>query len=446
MPTYSFQTHTATSGQTDFSFAQIDGYLNTGDLDVFVNGVQVTSGYTVNTVTAEIEFAVGRTAGEKILIKRNTPVLESERVTDFTDGSVLTANDLDNSALQLLYISQEALDGVYNSITLDALLEHWDAESRRIKFVATPVDGTDAANKSYVDSAVFGSISGAANLVFATPNGTSGSTSLRALVAGDIPTITASKISDFDTQVRTNRLDQMAAPTASVSMNSRNITNLLDPSVAQDAATKNYCDNTFLNPDVEIYTSTYSSGSYTNTSAIVSNVGPSGFSRLRLNASLLPIRKMCYIDGIVGPYSGLNNGPHWFAIYNSTGFDMTFRILRAHFDWVANQSPWPGLSPQAPTPWANPWEYPDGYNPAGGPDPFTSGISDATAVITVGPGAYWKFYRDDSGTYWTGSYSGGDGECTVPSGGIGPAVTSMLYNNVRQGTYGRMLLHLIRLF
>ena len=68
---------------------------------------------------------------------------------------------------------------------------------------------------------------------------TSGTT----LEASDIPTLTASKVSDFDTQVRTSRLDQMAAPTASVSLNSQKITGLADPSSANDAANKGYIDS-----------------------------------------------------------------------------------------------------------------------------------------------------------------------------------------------------------
>jgi hypothetical protein len=55
-------------------------------------------------------------------------------------------------------------------------------------------------------------------------------------------TQTASTISDFDTQVRTSRLDQMAAPTASVSMNSQKITSLAAPEASTDAATKAYVD------------------------------------------------------------------------------------------------------------------------------------------------------------------------------------------------------------
>jgi hypothetical protein len=52
----------------------------------------------------------------------------------------------------------------------------------------------------------------------------------------------ASTISDFDTQVRTSRLDQMAAPTGSVSLNSQKVTSLATPTDNADAATKLYVD------------------------------------------------------------------------------------------------------------------------------------------------------------------------------------------------------------
>lgn len=52
----------------------------------------------------------------------------------------------------------------------------------------------------------------------------------------------ASTISDFNTAVRLNRLDQLAAPTNAVALNSQKITGLADPTDAQDAATKAYVD------------------------------------------------------------------------------------------------------------------------------------------------------------------------------------------------------------
>jgi hypothetical protein len=76
---------------------------------------------------------------------------------------------------------------------------------------------------------------------------TSGTT----LSTSDIPTLTAAKISDFDTQVRTSRLDQMAPPTADVSLNSRKITNLATPTADTDAATKAYVDASRQGLDVK---------------------------------------------------------------------------------------------------------------------------------------------------------------------------------------------------
>jgi hypothetical protein len=76
---------------------------------------------------------------------------------------------------------------------------------------------------------------------------TSGTT----LSATDIPTLTAAKISDFDTQVRTSRLDQMAAPTAAVSANSQKITNLALCTADSDAANKGYVDSVAQGLDVK---------------------------------------------------------------------------------------------------------------------------------------------------------------------------------------------------
>ena len=67
-------------------------------------------------------------------------------------------------------------------------------------------------------------------------------TGITALVASDIPSIAHTKISDFDTGVQTNRIDQLANPTGSLDLNSQKITNLADPTSAQDAVTKSYAD------------------------------------------------------------------------------------------------------------------------------------------------------------------------------------------------------------
>lgn len=85
-----------------------------------------------------------------------------------------------------------------------------------IKNLAAPTNAGDAARKSYVDTEI---------------------TSAKSR-ANHTGTQTASTISDFDTQVRTSRLDQMAAPTAQVSMNSQKIVNLGAPTAASNDAAR----------------------------------------------------------------------------------------------------------------------------------------------------------------------------------------------------------------
>ena len=82
-------------------------------------------------------------------------------------------------------------------------------------------------------------------------SGSAAAPTFRALVSDDIPSLAHTKISDFDTGVRTNTLNQMAEPTGSVSFNSQNITNLADPVNTQDAATKGFVEATSQGLDVK---------------------------------------------------------------------------------------------------------------------------------------------------------------------------------------------------
>ena len=91
-----------------------------------------------------------------------------------------------------------------------------------------------------------------ANYILAGPTaGSAAASAYRALVAADIPSIAHTKISDFDAGVRTNRLDQMTAPTAAVSANSQKITNLADCTADNDAANKGYVDGIAQGLDIK---------------------------------------------------------------------------------------------------------------------------------------------------------------------------------------------------
>jgi len=61
----------------------------------------------------------------------------------------------------------------------------------------------------------------------------------------------ASTVSDFDAQVHTSRLDQMAIPTATVNFGGHTLTGLANPTLASDAANKAYVDTMAQGLDVK---------------------------------------------------------------------------------------------------------------------------------------------------------------------------------------------------
>ena len=91
-----------------------------------------------------------------------------------------------------------------------------------------------------------------ANKVLSGPTtGSDAAPTFRALVSDDIPSLAHTKISDFDSGVRTNRLDQLTAPTSAVSLNSQKITGLADPTADADAANKGYVDGVAQGLDIK---------------------------------------------------------------------------------------------------------------------------------------------------------------------------------------------------
>jgi hypothetical protein len=131
---------------------------------------------------------------------------------DLADGAVTSAKILDGT---IVNADVSASAGIaYGKLSLNGTITSADIVTGAI--TATNIaDGTITAAKMVTDP-------------YARANHTG--------------TQTASTISDFDTQVRTNRLDQMAAPTGSVSVNSQKVTSLATPTDNADAATKLYVD------------------------------------------------------------------------------------------------------------------------------------------------------------------------------------------------------------
>jgi hypothetical protein len=163
-----------------------------------------------------------------------------------------------------------------------------DMNSKKIINLGAPSNPNDAARKTDVDTAYTNAIS-------------------RTNHTG---TQLASTISNFDTQVRTNRLDQMAAPTNPVAFNAQRGTGLADPSAAQDAATKAYVD--------------------AQLSGLVSGQTPKGPVRVSVSSNVNIATPGATLDGVTmtngdivllyGQSTGTQNGPY---IWNGAATAMT---------------------------------------------------------------------------------------------------------------------------
>lgn len=147
----SYKLHTANGSQSDFGFAEIDGWISSGFLKVYVNDVLQTTGYTLqdlNTASPFVRFSPTVPAANTIVrIQRETPSTVSGfqgNVVNFNDASVLTEEDLDNMAKGLLHIAQESEDTGSGALPLNTAQTHWTAGNKRLTNLADGIDAQDA--------------------------------------------------------------------------------------------------------------------------------------------------------------------------------------------------------------------------------------------------------------------------------------------------------------
>jgi hypothetical protein len=287
----SFTSYTATPGQTNFDVTF--PYLSTSHIKVQINGTDTAAYTVVTSPSTKVVLNSGATSGQIVKVYRLTPGRSASpnnvNLVDFVNGSVLSEEDLDKNAKQLLYLVQESDDTGGGAMPYDSTLSAYNASvggsNKKIVNVTNPTNAQDAATKNYVDAQVAAertAAADAANLGAGTvpdarllTTGVTASTygdsttpltqftvdakgritaaSERAIAAGDLPshTHTVSNITDFTTATD-SRIDTKIAANA-LALNSGvwdaeslRITNVSTPILGTDAVNLNSLSNLAL--------------------------------------------------------------------------------------------------------------------------------------------------------------------------------------------------------
>lgn len=285
--------------------AEAKGLLAIGPADITGLGALATKSTIVDAdVAAGAAIALSKLAVNPLDRAQHTGTQTAATISDF--NSAVRTNRLDQMAAPTASVA-------FGGQTITGL--------------GTPANPTDAVTKGYVDGATTGGIS--ANLYDAftilradvdnTPTaltinpsslvGRGASGGIVSMVAGTAKAmlaITAGDVSDFHTAVRTNRLDQMAVPTAPVNFGGQLPTGLPSPAGATDAVNKAYADNVAAGLD---FKSSVRAGATTNVNIAAPGTAIDGVTLAATNRVLL-----------AGQTAATENGIY---VWNAAGSPMT---------------------------------------------------------------------------------------------------------------------------
>ncbi|HDR2459443.1 TPA: exo-alpha-sialidase [Enterobacter ludwigii] len=127
--------------------------INSGDIQVTINGDVVTSGYSVSGVGnvggGDVTFVTPPANGSVVMLERVVPTY---RLTDYQDNGDLLADTVNKDFDRLWMAIQRSFIYLGLALRRPLLGGPYDAQGYRIANLDDPVNAQDAATKSYVDN------------------------------------------------------------------------------------------------------------------------------------------------------------------------------------------------------------------------------------------------------------------------------------------------------